>query len=313
MKGLGLMAMVAGAILLSVGTAGAIDITTADGNGADTYVQNRWLDDNHSVEHDMIGWDWWYEDEGRMLWYKMYFRFDVSSLTLPLTTNFKLTCATGDGQFPRGTSVWGLNDGDPGESWVEEELTWNNAPANDTTSYALLSNATSLGDFNTPRLQYPDPDAMGGTGDLCGDALNDFVNADTDGLVTFIILSPGETGEGDTYHNGFVFLVTKENTKYAHPTLTTDAGVCVAGPGDLNEDGFVGQLDLDIVLAMWGNGPIIPDGRADVNMDDFVGQTDLDYVLGGWGLGTPPTAPVPEPATLGLLAIGATMVLRRRR
>ena len=98
---------------------------------------------------------------------------------------------------------------------------------------------------------------------------------------------------------------------YTMPTEEIEVPVLLRG--DLNEDGFVGQLDLDIVLAMWGNGPIIPDGRADVNMDDFVGQTDLDYVLGGWGLGTPPTAPVPEPATLGLLAIGATMVLRRRR
>ena len=52
--------------------------------------------------------------------------------------------------------------------------------------------------------------------------------------------------------------------------------------GDLNDDGFVGQADLDIVLAMWGKGPIIPDPRADVNEDDFVGQTDLDYVLADW-------------------------------
>ena len=90
--------------------------------------------------------------------------------------------------------------------------------------------------------------------------------------------------------------------------------VFIGFAGDLNEDGFVGQSDLDIVLAMWGNsGPDITDLRADVNTDNFVGQTDLDYVLADWGQGTPPGSPVPEPVTLSLLALGAAAVLRRRR
>jgi len=54
--------------------------------------------------------------------------------------------------------------------------------------------------------------------------------------------------------------------------------------GDLNDDGFVGQTDLDIVLDQWGNsGGEITDPRADPNEDDFVGQTDLDIVLDDWG------------------------------
>ena len=61
-------------------------------------------------------------------------------------------------------------------------------------------------------------------------------------------------------------------------------------PGDRNEDFFVGQTDLDIVLDQWGNsGEEITDPRADVNEDGFVGQTDLDYVLDDWGkTGSPP-------------------------
>ena len=83
--------------------------------------------------------------------------------------------------------------------------------------------------------------------------------------------------------------------------------------GDLNTDGFAGQSDLDIVLAMWGrSGGDIIDPRADVNDDDFVGQTDLDYVLGDWGQGTPLGAPVPEPATLGIFALCGFVLLRRK-
>jgi hypothetical protein len=64
----------------------------------------------------------------------------------------------------------------------------------------------------------------------------------------------------------------------------TDLPSCNYWPGDLNEDEFVGQTDLDIVLDMWGkSGGEITDPRADVNDDDFVGQTDLDYVLDDWG------------------------------
>ena len=81
--------------------------------------------------------------------------------------------------------------------------------------------------------------------------------------------------------------------------------------GDLNNDNFVGQADLDIVLGQWGrNGAEITDPRADVNEDDFVGQVDLDWVLGGWGQG--PGAPVPEPATLGIFALCGFVLLRRK-
>jgi len=58
-------------------------------------------------------------------------------------------------------------------------------------------------------------------------------------------------------------------------------------PGDLDGNGFVGQGDLDIVLADWGNGPPV-DPRADPSGDGFVGQADLDIVLDHWGSGTMP-------------------------
>jgi len=107
-----------------------------------------------------------------------------------------------------------------------------------------------------------------------------------------------------------------DEVRYTGPdyTVPTEPFEHVELMGDRNEDGWVGQADLDIVLAMWGNsGGDITDLRADVNEDDFVGQTDLDYVLADWGQGTPPEAPVPEPATMCLLGIGGALLLKRRR
>ena len=82
--------------------------------------------------------------------------------------------------------------------------------------------------------------------------------------------------------------------------------------GDADGDGFVGQGDLDIVLGAWGTSPPA-DPRADLFVDDFVGQADLNTVLSFWGQGTPPATSVPEPATLGILAVGGTAIIRRRR
>jgi PEP-CTERM motif len=85
--------------------------------------------------------------------------------------------------------------------------------------------------------------------------------------------------------------------------------------GDLNEDGFVGIDDLNIVLANWNDtvtvGSLI-DG--DPNGDGFVGIADLNIVLGNWNAGTPPPGgAVPEPTTLALLGFGGVLVVSRRR
>ena len=104
-----------------------------------------------------------------------------------------------------------------------------------------------------------------------------------------IVADAHPTGEflewvGDTTH---LDDPNDASTSVTMPAADVEVTATYIGPywrGDRNEDEFVGQTDLDIVLDMWGNsGGEITDQRADVNEDDFVGQTDLDYVLDDWG------------------------------
>jgi hypothetical protein len=86
--------------------------------------------------------------------------------------------------------------------------------------------------------------------------------------------------------------------------------------GDLNEDGFVGQDDLNIVLGDWGQ-TVEVGSIGDLNLDGFIGQDDLNVILGAWGTGTPlpNLQAIPEVSSMALVSIAAVfgMYLRKRR
>ena len=85
--------------------------------------------------------------------------------------------------------------------------------------------------------------------------------------------------------------------------------------GDLDDDGFVGGSDLDIIRSFWGQ-TVTPGNKlhGDPSGDGECAGDDLDLVRAHWGEGTPPgPAGVPEPSALILLASGVIGVLLARR
>lgn len=151
---------------------------------------------------------------------KAYIQFDLSSQSGPATnTSLSLVYAGGAGGIAvsglQTFNIFGLNDGVSGENWSESTLTWNNAPANNTTSRSgVTSSATLLGQFTI--------DGTGTSGEiiqLSGTSLNDFLNQDTNGLATFIISR--ETF--DSNNGGFIHsFASRENSSLAAPTLNFD-------------------------------------------------------------------------------------------
>ncbi len=85
--------------------------------------------------------------------------------------------------------------------------------------------------------------------------------------------------------------------------------------GDLNQDGFVGISDLNIILSQW-NRVVFPGSWLDADANGIVGLDTLNWTLGNWNAGTPPAAgsDVPEPSTLLIgFGLSAGVLCRRLR
>lgn len=102
---------------------------------------------------------------------------------------------------------------------------------------------------------------------------------------------------------------------YSANTATLTTGLI----GDLDNDGFVGLTDLNVVLSNW-NGNVAAGVWifGDPSGDGFIGIEDLNVLLGNWNAGTLPPAValalIPEPGAVLMMIAGlGSQVTRRRR
>ncbi len=174
-------------------------------------------------------------------------------------------------------------------------------------------------------------------GDICLDGLATLIfSSPTTGQLTLngnLIFDPDDSFEliagatfnlveGVAYLNGETFnhLILPSldmNLAWDTSTFYTDGIITIVAilRGDLNDDGFVGLDDLDIVLSNWNQYCTPGDlAKGDLSGNGYISLADLDIVLNNWNNSLPPTqsSNIPEPGTLlGLLSLGATTLIRR--
>ena len=117
--------------------AAIITLTTADGQGADARIRGGTLANNNYGTESFVAVRFPPVNASQFAnSRKTYLRFDLSTLGA-LVTGVQLELTTTAGFQITNTltfDVYGLNDGDSGESWAETGITWNNAPQNNTGS-----------------------------------------------------------------------------------------------------------------------------------------------------------------------------------
>ncbi|MEX2214532.1 MAG: PEP-CTERM sorting domain-containing protein [Phycisphaeraceae bacterium] len=215
------LAIAIGAAGLLAAPAQALTITTAEGLGADAFVQGSPNNQNFGNTGTIVLKNGPTADNFAR---KGYVRFDLASTNGVALAEAMLsfTVATNNTPNTFTVEVLGLDDGHAGEFWVEgnggaddnpvNEITWANAPANNTGSGINLINAdvTSLGTITILSTDVP-----GTVVSLSSAALLSFLNADTNGVATLVLRRIGTNAGGSP---NLVFH-SHESTTGGAPTL----------------------------------------------------------------------------------------------
>ena len=159
-----------------------------------------------------------------------------------------------------------------------------------------------LGDFAPPPGDFDDDFDVD---DIDIDTLCDFIRTDMPYDVDFDLSADGLTAGTDG------FIDTKDLDFLIRFLVETTLGEGTEY-GDFNLDGVIDTTDLTRLATNYGDDNWKwDDGNANRNIDTNIDNTDLTILATYYGFGEPDV--VPEPATLGLLAVGASGLLARRR
>jgi hypothetical protein len=151
-------------------------------------------------------------------WHRQtYIRFDLSSISAPIfNAVFDISIVNNSVNASEAAiaNVWdieiyGLLDGAAGNNWGEMDITWNNAPGNDLTSHEFTNDFQYLGTLSIENL------AIGGVMSFSDLALDNFLNSDTDNMVTLGLRRSNLIRTGGAFD-----FASKENTSFAAPSLS---------------------------------------------------------------------------------------------
>jgi ferric-dicitrate binding protein FerR (iron transport regulator) len=191
-----------------------VQISTALGRGKDAFIQPKYPSEHHSEILLLVKYSASPKPDYER---KAYIGMDLAPIAgmNVVEARLSLTFApTGMGyaaEVPDATfAVYGLTD-ESLDDWHETAIRWNNAPANLPGGASLdLEKVTLLGTFEIVQGE------LSGTRSIEGPALADFLNRDTNGVATFMVVRQTQgSGRSDLVH-GFA---NKKHPDLPPPTL----------------------------------------------------------------------------------------------
>lgn len=210
MKKLSRLAFVAALLVAMQMQSGAVIITTADGNGADTYLTND--GDKSGTTANGTATTMELRDLTGVRFRALYFRFDISAYSLDTIEDATITINGTTVNRSRDMIFMGLTDGSANENWDEATTTYDSASgfgaASNDGNFTLDGNLTA-------ELARTSGSAVGLNTTGITAAMDAFLNADSDGLVTFAVYSMDPFNQSEDF-----YFETKEAGGSAAPTLT---------------------------------------------------------------------------------------------
>lgn len=206
---------------------------------------------------------------------KIYLQFNLSNLVEPICdiTAFEFDYA---GNYGRYAQVY-LITGETADNWQQSTITWNNAPANNTShAYEFLENAVYIGQVDITEYNEFGTVNIIWSANASKDAVINKLNSDSR-VATIAISRNGDRS---------VQYYSKEAQGDIHPIRMTVEFDYYGNP-DINNDGIVYMQDLSILAGQWLETEQNKQLTADLTGDEKVSFEDYSILTNYWRK-TPP-------------------------